>query len=106
MKTNVRSIKTEGQVLLVCVGIAAVLGISLAAIFSYTSNQFTAVARSQSWNESLVLAEAGVEDAMQFINKYSNTSTPGSSWYTTAAGDNWSSPAANVYYVRRYIGTH
>ena len=106
MKTNVRSIKTEGQVLLVCVGIAAVLGIPLAAIFSYTSNQFTAVARSQSWNESLVLAEAGVEDAMQFINKYSNTSTPGSSWYTTAAGDNWSSPVANVYYVRRYIGTN
>ena len=106
MKTNVRSIKTEGQVLLVCVGIAAVLGISLAAIFSYTSKQFTAAARSQSWNESLVLAEAGVEDAMQFINKYSNTSTPGSSWYTTAAGDNWSSPVANVYYVRRYIGTN
>ena len=79
MKTKVRSIKSEGQVLLVCVGIAAVLGISLAAIFAYTSNQFIAVARSQAWNESLVMAEAGVEDAMQLINKHSNTSTPGSS---------------------------
>ncbi len=106
MKIRVSSIKTQGQVLLVCVGIAAVLGISLAAIFAYTSNQFTAVARSQAWNESLVMAEAGVEDAMQFINKYSNTSTAGSSWYTTAAGDNWSSPAANVYYVRRYINSN
>ncbi len=104
MKTKICSNKTEGQVLLVCVGIAAVLGISLAAIFSYTSNQFTAVARSQAWNESLVIAEAGVEDAMQFINKHSNTSTPGSSWYTSASADNWTNISANVYYVRRYIG--
>ena len=106
MKTKICPIKTQGQVLLVCVGIAAVLGISLAAIFSYTSNQFVAVARSQSWNESLVMAEAGIEDGMQLINKYSNTSTPGSSWNTTTAADNWSSPAANVYYVRRFINSN
>lgn len=106
MNTKARSITTEGNVLLVCVGVAAVLGISLTAIFSYTGNQFTAVARSQSWNESLVVAEAGVEDAMQFINKHSNTSTPGPNWYLTASADNWTNIGANVYRTRRFLGSN
>ena len=105
MKILIRSIKTNGQALLLCLGITVVLGISLVGIFSYTTNQLSAVARSQSWNESLVLAEAGIEDALQEINKYSNTSTPGSSWNTTSATDYWLPLAGNVYYVRRFINS-
>lgn len=106
MKLRICQIKTQGQVLLVCLGLAVVMGISLAAIFSYASNQYSAVARSQSWNESLVLAEAGVEDAMQEINKYSDTGTAGSSWNTTSSADNWTALAGSVYYVRRYINSN
>ena len=105
MKILIRSIKTNGQALLLCLGITVVLGISLVGIFSYTTNQLSAVARSQSWNESLVLAEAGIEDALQEINKYSNTSTPGSIWNTTSATDYWLPLGGNVYYVRRYINS-
>jgi hypothetical protein len=98
--------KVSGQVLLVCLGIATVLGISLAGIFAYTSNQYAAVARSQAWNESLVLAEAGIEDGLQLINKNSNTGVAGTAWTATAAADNWTVLAGNVYHVRRYINSN
>lgn len=106
MKIKICSTQTQGNVLLVCLTIAVVLGVSLAAIFAYTTNQFVAVARSQSWNESLVTAEAGIEDGMQVINKYSNTSTPGLDWITTATADNWRIIATNWYYVRRTIDSN
>jgi hypothetical protein len=98
--------KQQGNTLLICVIFTVVMGISLAGIFKYTTTQVTAVARSQSWNESLVLADAGIEDALQLINKYADTTTSPDTWTTTATTqDGWQKlSGVSVYKVTRNLG--
>src|SRR5258705_9350989 len=62
------------------------------------------VVRSQTWNSSIAITEAGVEDALQLINKYAGNFETLTNWPSTATSDNWTLVSANVYYVRRSIG--
>jgi len=102
MKTAaIVSNKTQGSVLPVALVIAGVLGIALASFLILVSNQSRNVARSKHWNQSLIVAEAGIEDALQMVNKFAGTTTL-TDWRTTCASDNWS-VAGNVYSLTRYM---
>ncbi len=102
MKTkSVTHIHNRGSVLLVTLVTAAVLGITLASYLKLVSTQSKSVARSKHWNQSLVLAESGVEDALQMVNKFVGTPLL-TNWINTYSADNWSK-SGNVYTRTGYL---
>lgn len=98
--------RQHGSVLIVSLLISAILGVTLASYLIMMQTQNVAVARSQVWNSSITLTEAGVEDALALMNKYAGDYDRITNWSTSAsiAADNWSALGANTYYVRRYLG--
>jgi hypothetical protein len=89
--------RTQGSVLLVAMGVTFILGLSLAGYLSLTSWHNTAVARSQAWNASLALAEAGVEEALAQLN-------PSALIFTTninRGANGWSLGTDGMYHAPR-----
>jgi hypothetical protein len=105
MKPQIHSQKRDqGSVLLVTMLVTAIMGITLASYLIMIQTQNTSVVRSQTWNSSIAITEAGIEDALQLINKNSGNFMTLTNWPATAALDNWALVGPNLYYVRRYIG--
>jgi hypothetical protein len=59
---------THASILVVTMLVCGILGIIMASYLGMVKTQQYSVARAQSWNQSLVVAEAGVEDALAFLN--------------------------------------
>lgn len=69
MKTNLPLLRhCSGSVLLVGLAITGILVLSLLSYLSLVQTQHKSVARSQGWNASLALAEAGGEEALAQLN--------------------------------------
>jgi len=92
-----------GSVLPATLIITFVIGATLASYLSLTQHQANANHRSQVWNESLTVAEAGVEEAMQCINKYASDSSRLTEWNLTCGEDGWSR-LTNGYTIWRWLG--
>jgi len=105
MKTHPTFYRKDGNVLVICLFTCAIIGFAIASCFVYVRNQMVAAARSQSWNESLVISEAGIEDGLMLINKYSSTTTPRGWWTNTATDDSWRQvgSAPLVFWVQRTL---
>lgn len=100
--------KRAGQrasILLLSLLVAGIAGVTLASYLILAQSQNFSVYRSQGWNTSMVMTEAGVEDALQLINKYSGALEAEDlyQWTNNVGADNWQTLAPNVYYVRRYL---
>ena len=76
--------------------IALILGSALASYLILVSQQHRAMVRSATWGTSLALSEAGVEEALGFINKYAATSKELSTWTNNPESDGWSR-SGNVF---------
>jgi hypothetical protein len=100
--------RNHGSVLIVSLLISAIIGITLASYLIMTQAQNATIARSQIWNTSITVAEAGVEDALALLNKYSGDYDQITNWSTSAslAADNWETLAANTFHVKRYLGSN
>jgi len=98
----------RASILIVSLLIAAIIGVTLASYLIMTQAQNTTVARSQVWNTSITVAEAGVEDALALMNKYIGNFDEITNWNTSPsiASDNWWNLGGNTYYVRRYLGNN
>lgn len=104
MRIKLSRQKNQGTILLVCLGGAVIIGIGLVGVLTMVNAENTNVARGQAWNNAMVLSEAGVEEGMALINKYVSSSSPVTSWTTTAASaDGWSQ-SGNVFTLTRNIG--
>jgi hypothetical protein len=68
MKTNLVP-RNRGSVLLVTLVITGILGFTLASYLTLISSQNRAVTRSQTWNATIPIAEAGIEEAIAHLNK-------------------------------------
>lgn len=69
MKTRlVRRAANQGSILVVTLLLCVILGILMASYLSMARTQRFSVARAQSWNQAMVVAEAGVEEAMAHLN--------------------------------------
>jgi hypothetical protein len=98
--------RERGGALILVVIFFAAAALYLVSYFVLTQNEYTAVARSQTWNNSLTLAEAGVEDALALINKNVGDMENFTNWNTTAVSqDNWTFQGSNVYTMTRWLGT-
>jgi hypothetical protein len=104
MKTQIKQSRgDQGNVLLISLITAMIIGATLGSFLLLVRSQSTMVVRSQVWNETVIVTEAGVEDALQLINKHAGTPNL-SGWTNEATSDGWTALSANVFHVRRYIG--
>jgi len=63
----------QASILMVSLLVAAIIGATLASYLVMTQNQNVSIFRSQVWNSSMAVTEAGVEDAMQLINRFAGS---------------------------------
>lgn len=98
----------RGGILLTAVVIGGVLGIAIVAALSLSSFHNQTTVRSGVWNKALVVAEAGVEEAMAQLNRssgtwnangwtlsggqYSKKRSLGSDWYLITITTNTAAP--------------
>jgi hypothetical protein len=83
----------KGNVLLLTIVVTGLIGFLLAAYLTLVSNQNQANMRSQCWNSAMPVVEAGIEEALQHLNK--NGATNGS-----LSTDGWSG-GGSTYTVTR-----
>jgi len=85
---NNKSKRNQGSVLMITLLLCVILGILMGSYLHLVQTQRTAVARSERWNYALVVAEAGAEEAMAFLN--SGVKAPGFSsppvWASAGGG--------------------
>src|SRR5436190_3332505 len=69
MKLNIKNKTPDcGSVLLITLATCIILGLLMGSYLSIIKSQHFSVARAQAWNNALVTAEAGVEEAMAQLN--------------------------------------
>jgi hypothetical protein len=103
MKIRIKSGRAAASVLVVGLCVAFIIGLTLASYLALVDFQSHSVARSQMWNSAMPVAEAGVEDALQFINKFAGAQDPGIWAIVGYSSDGWSLNGNNVYSVTRYL---
>lgn len=95
--------RQSGHMLLLSLAVAGVLGAALASYMAMAGAQNKSVVRSQHWNAALPMAEAGVEDALQLINKY--VGGPNvfmiTNWPNTASQDQYTLSSGSYYVWRK-----
>lgn len=104
MKTLTLVRKQCGSVLLTTLVITGILGFTLASYLTLVANQNRSVWRSQTWNSSIPVAEAGVEEAMAHLNKnclWSDITRSVPDW----TNDNWTN-AANGFQKTVWLGSN
>ena len=77
--------REKGSVFLVAMGLAVLFSLILGSYLTLVQGEAAAVARSQSYNMAIPVAEAGVEEALALLNKNGGAS----SWSNTLASDGW-----------------
>ena len=92
-----------GLIIFICLMSAFIIGIALVSYLTLVQGENATVFRSQDWNSSMVMTEAGIEEGMALVNKYASTGTSLTSWPTTATADGWTK-SGNVYSLTRHLG--
>ena len=89
---------TQGNVLMISLMLCMIMGITLASYLTLTKNQLITVRRSQSWNSSLSLSEAGIEEGLVHIN------SPLVAQSGNYGGDGWALQPDGSYTLTRTVG--
>src|SRR2546421_1466617 len=89
-----KSKSLTGSTLMIVIVITGLVGFVLAAYLDLLCTQNSATMRSQAWNATIPVIEAGVEDAMTHLNTHGSTNL---------ACDNWNQ-SGNLYWIQRTIG--
>src|SRR5262245_36999014 len=103
MKLPIRSKSQQhGSVLATGIILTAVIGVTLASYLIMCQSQNTSITRSQVWNSSITLSEAGVEDGLAMINKFNANFDALVTWTnpTSLAADNYTALGNNTYTVK------
>src|ERR1043166_2332565 len=89
-----------GSVMLVTM----LIGAPLARYMVMTQNQNVSIFRSQTWNTSMAVTEAGIEDGLQLLNRFAGQFDDLTTWTNYAAGDNWDNTnGVGVYHIHRTL---
>ena len=98
MKISLASSSRRAGALILTLVIIGFVALSLSTYFLLTQGEYFSVQRSQVWNSAIVMAEAGVEDALMLINKNQGQFGALSTWPATAAADNWDTANQTLYH--------
>jgi hypothetical protein len=94
MKLRLAPPRQQGSILLVTLTSMMIIGIALLTYLTLAKNQNQIVARSQTWNACLPLAEAGLDDALNHLV-----------WNTTnLTASGWTKSNTNSYYRTNALG--
>lgn len=105
MKTyRSRQSSTQANVILVALILSAIGGLTLASYLVMVQQQNTSIYRSQTWNASMAISEAGIEDGLEMVNRYAGQFVPIDMWTNYTAVENWE-VSGNVYHVHRTLNT-
>lgn len=102
MKIQSLSSRNQGSVLLLSLAIATVIGLALVSYLYLVQGEFAATNRSQAWNRSMSISEAGIEESMAMVNQYVTTAYSLTAWTNNAGNNGWSQDD-NVYFLNRTI---
>lgn len=104
IQTNSTTRPEAGSALIITAVILVVVCSVLATCLLVTQGEFGTVSRSQTWNSSIVLTEAGVEEALAFMNKYAGNVVMVSRWssYSSAQQDGWT-VNGSLYSMHRVV---
>lgn len=96
--------RRDGGVLVLTAVIVVIVGAVLATDLVVSQTEYALVDRSQTWSKSMALTEAGVEDALAFMNKYEGDYTMVTNWSSaaSAAEDHWTVDG-NTFSMHRVI---
>jgi len=95
MKLNIKKNNPlSGSVLLITLATCIILGLLMGSYLSIIKSQHFSVARAQAWNNAVVVAEAGVEEAMAQLND-TNLIKLGIQTYQGFNANKWLVPDAN-----------
>ena len=98
--------REQGTVLIATLLISAVIGTSLGAYLMTITVQHKSVIRSQTWNDALPVAEAGIEEALSQLQQNGPSST-GGGFTGNLAADGWTLNAGGTAYSKqRYLDTN
>src|SRR2546426_3528565 len=86
--------RLRGNTLFIVIVITGLVGFVLAVYLTLLRSQNTATMRSQAWNASIPVLEAGVEDALSHLNAHGTTNLNCDGW--TQSG--------TIYYMQRSLG--
>lgn len=104
MKIRVQPSKSvQASILLITVLVAVIVAGALGGYLLTVSNENSLVARSQAWNDALVVAEAGIEEGMAMVN-IDGPSSASANWPSVASANGWTA-SGNVYTLTRYVGS-
>jgi hypothetical protein len=90
MKTNLKKELNRGGALVLTVVVFAVAALYAVTYLMLVACERNSVGRSQQWNDSLTIAEAGAEEGLALVNKYAYSQSSISNWTQTATQDGWS----------------
>jgi hypothetical protein len=93
---KIRLFKKNAASSMVSVAILAVFIAGMIATYLLmVTNEYSAVARSETWNGALHVAEAGADEALQAINKNMNLLGKVATWTNSVVGsDGWDTSAS------------
>jgi hypothetical protein len=91
----------RGSALVVTLLISVIIGVVLGSYLMLIKTQNFSVARAQSWNAGIAVAEAGVEEALAHLNT-------GSSFFSLPPinTDGWTTAGTRVVAPRRFLGSN
>jgi hypothetical protein len=91
--SNRKIISQAGNVMLITLIMCVIMGTTLASYLIMVNNQNLSVVRSQTWNSSIPVSEAGIEEGLAFINKYAGSSETNKlddwAFSSSASADGW-----------------
>jgi hypothetical protein len=94
-----------GNVFLVALGLTAVISVTLASYLTLVQGQADSVYRSQNYNSVIPIAEAGTEEALEFINSVGWTNNLVSNGWSTLTASNTTSRSNFVTGTQYYVVT-
>ena len=96
MKTQLHSRRESGFTYMTVVITMIVVGLMLAAYLKLVAVQNQLTSRSQTWNRTVPIIEAGVEEALAHLNKNGSPDSGGAINMAALNGDGWKCPVGST----------
>jgi len=103
MKTRLNKACRQGMTYFTVIITAVLIGTVLATCLKLVSSQNQMTMRSQSWNRSVAVIEAGIEEALAHLNKNAVSDSSGT-FIVNLAFDGWQSKSGGGWWKSNSIG--
>src|SRR5580658_3844545 len=93
--TELKQAGQNGSVFMIAMCTVALFALVLGSYLTLVQGQADSVARSQSYNSAIPVAESGVEEALALLNKNYPNIVSSTAWSNNFTSDGWSSISAS-----------